>query len=346
MPDRPVPHRTLFRGLLIALGGAQALNGLYALFAPRAFYHDFPFGRGWVAALPAYNEHLVRDVGGLFLATGVLLVLAAIWLERRLVIASLVSWLLFAVPHTIYHLFNLDGLSTGDAVANVVSLATTVAVPIALLVLLARSRPSPRAAAGAPNGAARIALVERPSHPLVRYAFRESRRRSGTVMEPLKAFGHHPMLLAGYASLELAVERSHKTPERLKELAVIRVAMLTGCEWCLDFGSALMLASGIPEDDLRDLPRYRESERFSELDRLVLDYATAITRTPVEVSDELVAQLREHLDEAQIVELTTLATLENLRARFNWALGIGSQGFSEGAYCVRPEATAATTAAV
>jgi 4-carboxymuconolactone decarboxylase len=347
MTDRSVPQPTLFRLLLVAIGGVQVVNGLYALFAPRSFYDDFPAGRGWVAALPSYSEHLVRDIGGLFLATGVLLLIAAVWLERRLVIAALVTWLLFAVPHTVYHLFNLEPFSTGDAIANVLTLATTVAIPIGLLVLLARTHTVRRpTAAGAPNGDARIALVERPSNLLVRYAFRTSRRRVGTVMEPLKAFGHHPTLLAGYASLELAAERSHRTDERLKELAVMRAAMLTGCEWCLDFGSALMLAGGISEDELRDLPRYRDSDRFSELDKLVLDYATAISRTPVEVSDDLVARLREHLDEAQIVELTTVVALENLRARFNWALGIGSQRFTDGAYCVMPEPAVAAAQTV
>jgi len=42
------------------------LVGFWALLAPRSFYDDFPGGgRSWVSALPPYNEHLVRDVGGL-----------------------------------------------------------------------------------------------------------------------------------------------------------------------------------------------------------------------------------------------------------------------------------------
>ena len=344
MPDRPVPHPTLFRGLLIALGGVQTVNGLYALFAPRAFYDDFPFGRGWVAALPAYNEHLVRDVGGLFLATGVLLVIAGVILERRLVAISLVTWLLFAVPHTVYHLFNLEGMETADVIGNVVTLATTVLIPVWLLVLLTRPVRMAAPQPVGPNGW--IPLVEHSSNPLVRTAFRVSRRRYGMVTDPLKAFGHHPTLMTGYATLELAAERSHRAPERLKELAVMRAAMLAGCEWCLDFGSALVLASGLSEEELRDLPRYRESDRFSELDTLVLDYATALSRTPIEVTPELVARLREHLDEAQIVEITTVAALENLRARFNGALGLGSQGFSEGSYCVRPDAQVTAAASV
>ena len=69
----------------------------------------------------------------------------------------------------------------------------------------------------------------------------------------------------------------------------------------------------------------------------MLDYAVAVTRTPVDVSDELFAKLREHLDPAQLVELTHAIVLENLYGRFNHALGIGSAGFSEGMVCAVPE---------
>jgi 4-carboxymuconolactone decarboxylase len=345
MHERPIPRPAVFRFVLVALGAIQFVNGLYALFAPRSFYDDFPFGRGWVAATPAYSEHLVRDVGGLFLATGAVMLLAAVWLERRIVITALASWLLFAIPHTTYHFFNLEPLSTGDAIANALSLSATVVLALVLVVLLAR----PPAALGShgaatPSGDARIDLIEKPKSPFLRYVYRESKRTTGAVVDPVKAFAHHPLILAGYGGMEMAVERSKAADLRLKDLGVIRAAMLAGCEWCLDFGSHEVKRSGISDDDLRDLPRYRESERFSELDKLVLDYATGISRTPVDVSDEVVAQLREHLDEKQLVELTTLIALENFRARFNWALGIGSQGFSEGSYCVKPEVPAAAVA--
>lgn len=68
-----------------------------------------------------------------------------------------------------------------------------------------------------------------------------------------------------------------------------------------------------------------------------VDYATGMSRNPVDVSDELFARLREHLDEAQLVELTNIIALENYRARFNWALGVEEQGFSKGAFCIPPE---------
>jgi AhpD family alkylhydroperoxidase len=137
--------------------------------------------------------------------------------------------------------------------------------------------------------------------------------------------------------MELAFERSRRLDPKLKLLAELKAATLAACEWCIDFGSMLSHREGITEEQLRDLPRYRDSDAFSELEKLVLDYATAMSRTPVEVSEELFEALRRHLDEPQLVELSTAVALENYRARFNRALEIEPQGFSEGAFCAIPE---------
>ena len=84
------------------------------------------------------------------------------------------------------------------------------------------------------------------------------------------------------------------------------------------------------------LPSYQASPLFSELDKLVLDYAFGMSRTPADVPDELFDRLRQHLDDGQIVKLTHHVALENMRGRFNLALGIGSAGFSNGTVCAAP----------
>jgi hypothetical protein len=145
-PDAiPTRHRTALRVALGGVGLIQLIDGLYALLAPVSFYEDFPLGRGWVEALPSYSEHLVRDVGGLFLATGAFLLAAAWILERRLMIVAAGSFLLFSIPHTAYHLLNLGPYSTGDAIANVLGLAATVGLPLWVLVelRLQSTRPAP-----------------------------------------------------------------------------------------------------------------------------------------------------------------------------------------------------------
>jgi alkylhydroperoxidase family enzyme len=86
------------------------------------------------------------------------------------------------------------------------------------------------------------------------------------------------------------------------------------------------------------LPDYRNSGLFSEMERLVLEYADAMTHTPVEVSDVLFARLREKFTDAQLVELTATIAWENYRARFDHAFGIEAEGFSEGSFCALPVA--------
>jgi alkylhydroperoxidase family enzyme len=75
---------------------------------------------------------------------------------------------------------------------------------------------------------------------------------------------------------------------------------------------------------------------FDEVDKLVMDYAVGMSHTPVDVSDELFARLREHFTNAQIVELTHVVALENHRGRFNLAMDIAAAGFSEGMVCATP----------
>lgn len=94
---------------------------------------------------------------------------------------------------------------------------------------------------------------------------------------------------------------------------------------------------GITEEQLWDLPRYRESEAFSEEERLVIDLAVEMAHTPVEVPPELMEKLRKHFDEAQLVELAAAIAWENYRARFNRVFGVEPVGFSEGAFCALPD---------
>jgi AhpD family alkylhydroperoxidase len=194
-----------------------------------------------------------------------------------------------------------------------------------------------------------MARIEPPQNPgpLTRLIFRVARRQGGggKVPEPVQLQAHTPLMMNGYGALETAFGRSKRAPAKLKMLMELKAGSICGCEWCLDYGSWLARGEGISEEQLLEIPRFRESDAFDEDEKLVLEYAEGISRTPVDVPDELFERLRERFDEGEIVELTWAASIENFRARFNWALGIDSQGYSEGAVCVRPEAPAKAAAA-
>jgi alkylhydroperoxidase family enzyme len=95
-------------------------------------------------------------------------------------------------------------------------------------------------------------------------------------------------------------------------------------------------ANGITAEQIANLNQYRTDFNFSELERLALEYADAMTRTPVEVSQALFARLHERFNEAELVELTSAIAWENYRARFDHAFGIEGENFTEGAVCALP----------
>ena len=182
-----------------------------------------------------------------------------------------------------------------------------------------------------------MARIETKRGPLVRFSQWYTRRQYGKEIETTDVLGHRKGLLMGYGMFEMALERSKCVDGKLKDLGAIRAAMLVGCEFCMDIGSHLAREAGLSDAQLQALPRWRDSDEFSPLERLVLEYAEGMTRTPAEVPERLVADLREHLDAPQLVELTAAIALENLRARFNDAFGVEASGFSEGAFCVLPD---------
>ena len=182
------------------------------------------------------------------------------------------------------------------------------------------------------------------ANPIVRIAYRMTRHELGRSVEPIEVYAHAPALLAGYGMFEKATSREHRVAERLKVLAETKAAALVNCEFCCDIASSLALEAGVTEEQLLALPHYRDSDAFSRLERLVLDYAVAISRTPTTVTDELFAALREQFDERQMVELTNVIALENMRARFNSAFDMVPAGFTDGLVCAVPEAVSAPIA--
>jgi AhpD family alkylhydroperoxidase len=155
-------------------------------------------------------------------------------------------------------------------------------------------------------------------------------------IEPIEVWAHRPKLLGGMGKFQQVVRKGNAVDERLKNLVELKGAQMIGCEYCVDLGSQICRNSGLSDDELLALTRYRESGIFTERENVALDYTVAVMRTPVEVSDELFARMAEHFSDEQLVEITALLTVVNLD-RFNAAFGIGSAGFSEGMVCVPPD---------
>ena len=160
---------------------------------------------------------------------------------------------------------------------------------------------------------------------------------TAAMLEPLRMYAHIPRLLNAYGRLEQAESKLNVLSPRHRALAELKSATTVRCEYCIDLGSQIAREWGITDEELLAMADYQNASCFSEVEKLILRYATAISRTPVEVSDELFDALRAHFDTAALVGLTHIITLGNLRGRFNVALDIGSSGFSESRVCALPD---------
>ena len=157
-----------------------------------------------------------------------------------------------------------------------------------------------------------------------------SRRRYGVTLDPGAAIGYNTQVGRSYAIFELQVERWHTLDRGLKDLAMTAAAARIRCAWCMDFGFwAATMDHAVPRAKIEAAPTWRDSDLFSRLELLVVAYAEAMTATPPEVTDDLVAELRKHLSEAQLVELTAVIAVENMRSRIDSALWLTAQGFKE-----------------
>jgi alkylhydroperoxidase family enzyme len=157
-----------------------------------------------------------------------------------------------------------------------------------------------------------------------------ARRRYGVMPDPGAAIGHNMQVGRSYAIFELQVERWQTLDRGLKDLATTAAAARIRCAWCMDFGFwAATMDHAVPRAKIEAASTWRDSDLFSRLELLVVAYAEAMTATPPEVTDDLVAELRKHLSEAQLVELTAVIAVENMRSRINSALGLTAQGFRE-----------------
>ena len=172
-----------------------------------------------------------------------------------------------------------------------------------------------------------------PATPLTglygRFLAAYARRTYGEVPDNALVYFHHRPVLKAVLGFEQKVAKWDALDPLLKSYAQLASAAVIGCSWCLDFGYFLAHNDRLDLAKVREVPRWRESDAFTPLERQVLEYAEAMSTTPMTVTDEMVAGLLDALGTEAVVELTQMVALENMRSRFNSAAGLQSQGYSD-----------------
>ncbi|GAA2148508.1 hypothetical protein GCM10009844_26960 [Nocardioides koreensis] len=157
-----------------------------------------------------------------------------------------------------------------------------------------------------------------------------ARRMLGDELpDNLYVYFHNKPVLKAVMSFSGKVRAWHVLDPTLSSYAQLASAGVIGCSWCLDFGYFMAHNDGLDLAKVREVPRWRESDVFTPLERDVLEYAEAMTVTPPTVTDEMVAHLVGQLGAPAVVELTQVVAVENMYSRFNSAAGLHSQGYSD-----------------
>lgn len=157
---------------------------------------------------------------------------------------------------------------------------------------------------------------------------RMSRKTLGAVAEPAEVMWHNRKVLNTTFAVGRKAQKWDRCDDNLKAFATMAAHAYVGCSFCLDLGYFMAHHEGLDEERAREVPFWRESKVFSPLERDVMEYAEAISQTPVAVTDELSARLLEALGAAALVELTAVIALANFYSRSNIAMGVTSQGLS------------------
>ncbi|MEV0441281.1 carboxymuconolactone decarboxylase family protein [Streptomyces spectabilis] len=172
-------------------------------------------------------------------------------------------------------------------------------------------------------------------------------KQLGAVPENVEVTWHSPQVARDNLEFGARVGAWDAADESLKSFAHMAVAAQVGCGWCLDVGYFQARNAELDLTKASQVPRWRESEVFTPLERDVMEYAEAMTATPPTVTDALHASLLERLGPAAMVELTAFVAFINLATRTNVASGVSSQGFSSACeipLATRPESSGAASA--
>lgn len=169
---------------------------------------------------------------------------------------------------------------------------------------------------------ARVSYIERSAAtPEAQRVYDEVERITGTVLHPFQVLAHSPVLLERWWRMMWALMTELALDAKLRELALLRLFQLTGCEYCFAEHDRIARLLGVPPEQIANVASAREHAAFNELERLVLAYTESIT-VANRVDDEVIGALRRHLSERELVELTFCIANWNGLARFIVPLAI------------------------
>lgn len=158
--------------------------------------------------------------------------------------------------------------------------------------------------------------------------FRNQKKKYGKVLQSGLIWARVPRLFAAVSFLYGTLDRKTSPLDpSLRSLIVVRISQINWCPFCVDLNSAVMVERAGSLEKVDALDNWRDSDLYSESERVALEFAEAVTYSDRQVTKPLMAELKRHFDDDTIVELTGLVAFQNLSSKFNAALDIEAQGF-------------------
>lgn len=149
---------------------------------------------------------------------------------------------------------------------------------------------------------ARLPYIEEPTDE-VKPIYDDLEKQVGSVLNPIKMIAHSPQLLNDWWKMMMTLILDLELSNRIREVALLRIFKLTGCEYCFNEHNRIARDVGVSARQIAEINDYETSDAFDEQERLVLRYTDGITKDNT-VDDALFEALREHFTDRQLVELT------------------------------------------
>ena len=147
----------------------------------------------------------------------------------------------------------------------------------------------------------------------------------GPFANQVAVIAHVPAALRHLMPMLMELRAAATLPKRYLELAIVTVSRLNACHYCVGHHKPFLLVEGLSAEGVDLLPEFENHPELNAVDKLVVAYAIEAWERPQRVPQRLVDALREHLSEAQLVELTLRITLTGFFNRFSEALQIDEE---------------------
>ncbi len=128
---------------------------------------------------------------------------------------------------------------------------------------------------------------------------------------------HRPPIFGHIWSMLIDLSNEAVLSKRSLELGLVTVSLLNKCTYCVSHHAPKLAIQGVSEEGAERLLDYKDHPELDAVDKLVVEYAIAVTNKWNTTRDEIFDRLKEHFSEAQIVELTWRIALCGAFNRFN-----------------------------